>query len=95
LPDKSGRGFVVDCFEDDGESESFREGQYGLWQLRVDADATELKLGIAKQGTRPPNAKELTILLPRQESRPLQTTGATIVSDRVDDAWRTVHLSLA
>ena len=95
FPDKSGRGFVVDCFEDDGESERYREGQYGLWQLRVDEAATELTLGITREGARPPTAQKLTILLPQQEGRVVKASGATIVSDRVEDAWRTVRLSLA
>ena len=90
-----GQGFVVDCFEDDGESEGYREGQYGLWQLRVDGDATELTLGITREGARPPTAQKLTILLPQQEGRVVKASGATIVSDRVEDAWRTVRLSLA
>jgi len=90
----AGRSFAVDCFEDDGESEGYREGQYGLWQLRLDEAATGLTIGIARQGARPPSARELTILLPRRESRPVKTTGATIISDRVDEAWRTIRLSL-
>jgi alpha-glucosidase len=93
-PDKSGRSFVADCFEDDGESERYREGQWGQWQLRVDQDTTALTIGIARQGNRPPNAGELTILLPRQESRPVRTRGATLVSDRLDDGWRIVRLNI-
>jgi len=93
FPDRSGRGFVADCFEDDGESEGYREGQWGLWQLRIDDDTTGLTLGIARQGDRPPSASKLTILLPRQENRPVRTSGATIVSDRLEDAWRTIQLS--
>jgi alpha-glucosidase len=95
FPDRSGRGFAADCFEDDGESESYREGQYGLWQLRVEDDRTELTIGIARQGNRPPNMEVLTILLPRQETRQVQIVGATVVSDRLDEGWRTVRLSLA
>jgi alpha-glucosidase len=85
----------MDCFEDDGESERCREGQYGLWQLRIDEAVTELTIGVAAMGARPPSAKELTILLPRQESRAVRTNGATIVSDRIDESWRTLRLSLA
>jgi alpha-glucosidase len=92
FPDRSGRGFVADCFEDDGESEGYRDGQWGLWQLRIDEDTTGLTLGIARQGDRPPSAGKLTILLPRHENRPVKTIGATIVSDRLDDASRTIQL---
>jgi hypothetical protein len=51
-----------------------------------------LTLGIARQGDRPPSAGKLTILLPRHENRPVKTIGATIVSDRLDDASRTIQL---
>jgi alpha-glucosidase len=95
FPDRSGRGFVADCFEDDGESESYRAGQYGLWHLRVDEATTHLTIGIAKHGARPPQTEALTILLPRQESRQVTAIGATIVSDRLEDAWRIVRLRCA
>ena len=95
FPGKSGQSFAAECFEDDGESERYREGQYGLWQLRVDQDTTQLTIGVARQGNCPPSAQELTVLLPRQESRSVQVSGATIVSDRRSDDWRMIRLSLA
>jgi alpha-glucosidase len=86
--------FHAECFEDDGESEGYRAGRYGLWELTVSSRADGLRLGIAKRGACPPESDRLTLLLPRQESRSLVVTGGKILSDDDREHWRTIVVSV-
>jgi len=81
-------------FEDDGESESVRSGNYGEWQLVVKADGARLQVGIHAAGNRPPSAKALTLLFPPQIVQTVEIPAARIVSDRVTDGWRELRLLL-
>lgn len=94
FPPKAAGEFSDEFFEDDGESEGYRSGQYGLWQIGVNADAASLDIAITRAGACPPAANEITLLLPRQETRALRTGTAKVLADRITPDWREVRLSL-
>lgn len=94
FPPKASGEFKDEFFEDDGESEAYRSGQYGLWQVAVKADAASLDIAITRGGARPPVASEITVLLPRQENRVLRTGAATVLAERITAEWREVRLSV-
>jgi len=48
---------------------------------------------VARAGSCPPQANEVTLLLPKQETRQLDGNGK-IVSDRIGGDWREVRLAL-
>lgn len=87
--------FRDEFFEDDGESEGYRQQQYGLWQVAVKAAADSLDIQVAAAGNCPPAAREITLLLPLQETRALTSGTARIVSDCLGAQWREVKIALA
>jgi len=94
FPFKGAEEFTVDCFEDDGESEGYRQDQFGQWNLRVSTTLTEMNIEIAKLGASPPTADQVKILLPPQERRHLSILGGTLLSDCPVDGWRTLTVGL-
>lgn len=87
--------FGDEFFEDDGESEGYRNGLCGHWQIRVGATAASLAVSIARSGVFPQATDTLTLLLPRQEGRSVALDAGRIVDDRVGSDWREIRLSLA
>ena len=86
--------FKDEFFEDDGTSEDYRNGKYGLWEIDVSTDAASLDIALTRAGACPPAASEITLLLPRQETRALRTGEARVLSDRIMPDWREIRLSL-
>lgn len=86
--------FQAGCYEDDGESEGYRDGRYGRWTLAVDAGPDRLAIRIGREGACPPVASAVTLLLPPQERRALALSGGTVSSDRIVGGWRTVTVAL-
>jgi alpha-glucosidase len=80
------------CLEDDGESEGWRDGAWGEWIVEGEASPHALSLTLRREGPQPP-AGPLALLFRPGEDRALTLTGATLVSDRRDGAWRRIELS--
>ena len=90
-----GVGHVDDAFfEDDGESTAYLDGQRGEWCVRVDADATALRLSVKATGTAKVPEGGLTVLLPRREARDIQLASGRLLSDVPGGDWRTVRIAL-
>ncbi|MDP5238851.1 glycoside hydrolase family 31 protein [Uliginosibacterium sp. 31-16] len=92
-----GEGVFEDrFFEDDGESQAYRDGQYGHWVLRVQGTAETISLSVQADGQCPPSRihHEVRVLLPRQEIRAIRATHGQIVSDRETADWRELRLAL-
>ena len=62
--------------------------------LAVIADSDALTLNITRSGACPPTAEQVTVLLPRQETRPVRTDSARVVADRISGDWRELRLAL-
>ena len=51
---KSGTGEAVGgCIEDDGETEAWRHGEQGRWNVRVVSDALTVTLHVSREGRMP------------------------------------------
>ena len=88
FPPKGIGHFLADCFEDDGESESYRQGKTASWRLAVAAEAEQIEISIAK----PDPWDRLVLLLPAEETRALALVGGTLASDAIEGNWRRIEL---
>ena len=95
FPAKGSASFKEEFFEDDGESEAYRDQQYGLWQIAVNTTAASLEISMTRAGACPPAANEITLLLPRQETRALTMPSARIAADKISADWREIKVVLA
>ncbi len=86
--------FECECFEDDGESEAWRDGHFWTWRLQVESSPSELAIRIERVGEASPHAGEVTLLLPCQESRKVHIHGGTVVSDSPAELNRELRVSL-
>ena len=82
--------FEASCYEDDGESEAYRQGRHEEWRLSVTPDAKSLSVKIGKIA----GAQTLILLLPQNEKRAVTLDGASLVSDGAWENWRRLELSL-
>jgi alpha-glucosidase len=73
--------FECQCFEDDGVSESYRDGKYWNWRLQISASRSNLSVKIERSGEADPKVKETIFLLPRQEMRQIDLQGGWLLSD--------------
>ena len=92
FPPRRGR-VAAASYSDDGESEAWRKGAFGFWQIAVDC-AKQLKIACRKTGTRPPPSDTLTILMRPREARSVTLTGATLLSDETGETWRKIVIAV-
>jgi alpha-glucosidase len=82
------------CFEDDGKSQAFRNGDHGQWRVQVACTAQDLHVGVAREGRCPPTQDQLVLRLPASEQRALTFTGAVPTHESLDGEWRQLTLTL-
>jgi alpha-glucosidase len=70
-----------ESYEDDGQSEAYREGSFWSWRVTIAAESDVLRIAIQRRGRFTGDAQELTLVLPGQEPRPVQLSGARIVDE--------------
>jgi alpha-glucosidase len=95
FPPRSDGQFESSCFEDDGESEGYRQGHYWTWQLQITASRSDLLVKIEREGEGYPKPGQVTLLLPRQETRRVEVRGGSVVTDVSGLATRELLLALA
>jgi alpha-glucosidase len=81
-------------FEDDGDGLAYRSDDVGQWDVRVDTDATSIRLAIGRSGHKPPTQSRITVLLPQGDPRPANVTTGTLVEQRCQGAWRELVIDL-
>lgn len=77
FPIKGPGDFITECFEDDGESEAYRQGMHGTWRLTVESTPTEVLIRAERLGQQPPSDTRIELLLPESEVRRVILSGAT------------------
>ncbi|WP_316681927.1 glycoside hydrolase family 31 protein [Ralstonia flaminis] len=91
----SGAGEAVGgCIEDDGETEAWRHGEQGHWNVRAVSDALTVTLHVSREGRMPVPTDTIEIHLPAAEARQVQASQARIVEDNVAGGWRRLTLQL-
>jgi alpha-glucosidase len=86
--------FECECFEDDGVTESYRDGKYWTWRLQVSVSRSGLSVKIERSGETDPKVKETIFLLPRQEMRQIDLQGGSLLSDNSFGTHRELKVAL-
>jgi alpha-glucosidase len=86
--------FECGCFEDDGVTESYRDGKYWTWRLQVSVSRSGLSVKIERSGETDPKVKETIFLLPRQEMRQIDLQGGSLLSDNSFGTHRELKVAL-
>jgi alpha-glucosidase len=64
-----------ESYEDDGESEAYREQNFGSWHVGVTSKPNVLCATVSKMGRLDRSDEALALLLPQDESRPVELAG--------------------
>jgi alpha-glucosidase len=83
--------FGASCYEDDGETEAWRDGAFGHWELDVDATPDRLTVDARAMGPRPPSGS-LVLLFRPNETRTVSVTAGRVLADRFNAGWRRIDL---
>jgi alpha-glucosidase len=94
FPPKSDGQLESSCFEDDGESEGYRQGHYWAWQLQITSSRSDVLVKIERKGEGYPKPGQVSLLLPRQEIRRVEVCGGSVVADASDAAHRELLVKL-
>jgi alpha-glucosidase len=93
FPHRTEEEFEYECFEDDGESEGYKEGRCWAWRIRLRQTFSELFIQLERTGVGYPDAG-LSILLPRQETRRIDLRGGSIVTDSFSGRYRQLEVTM-
>ncbi|QUP54285.1 alpha-glucosidase [Ralstonia syzygii] len=94
VPVQGAGAAVGGCIEDDGESEAWRQGEQGRWNVRAVSDAQTVTLSVTQAGRMPARADTVEIFLPAGEARQVLAPHARILKQAVAGGWRRVTLQL-
>ncbi|MFM0500410.1 glycoside hydrolase family 31 protein [Paraburkholderia caffeinilytica] len=83
------------CVEDDGESEAWRTGAQGRWDVTITGDASTLRMSVVREGWMQQPQPEVRILVPAAETRAAECVSGSVVDDRTTDGWRCLTISIA
>ncbi|SOE55286.1 Alpha-glucosidase, glycosyl hydrolase family GH31 [Burkholderia sp. OK233] len=83
------------CVEDDGESEAWRTGAQGRWQVTITSDASTLRISIVREGWVQQPQQEVRLLVPKDEARAVICIDGALVADHTADGWRCLTISIA
>jgi alpha-glucosidase len=84
--------FEASCFEDDGETEAWRDGGFGEWRVAIEASPEGLVAHAQATGPSPP-VGALALLLRPADPRPVFARDGQRLSERLDRGWRRVDLA--
>jgi alpha-glucosidase len=84
FPHRVEGSFVCECFEDDGESQAYLEGNFWNWRLIVDSSNSDLSIHIERLGEVLESEQYLELLLPVQETRRVRLDGGVLLKDECD-----------
>ncbi len=81
-------------YEDDGESEAYREDGFGSWHVGVNGDPRALLVSVARSGRFTGSGNELVLILPASELRPVNMSGALLLEDDRANGQRRLRVRL-
>jgi alpha-glucosidase len=88
FPHRTEGRFMCECFEDDGESEAYRDGHFWSWRLAVESSNSDLSIHIERAGEAPESEQEIELILPGQDPRPILLEGGILLKDDCDGLGR-------
>ena len=83
------------CVEDDGESEAWRTGEQGRWNVAITSDASTLRVSVAREGWIQQPQQEVRLIVPASDVREVVCTDGKLVSEHMADGWRCLTISIA
>lgn len=83
------------CVEDDGESEAWRTGAQGRWDVTITGNASTLRISVVREGWTQQPQPEVRILVPATETRAAECVSGSVVDDRTTDGWRCLTIAIA
>ncbi len=81
FPHRAGGRFVGECFEDDGESQAYRDGHCWTWRLTIESSASDLSIHIERPGEVPKTEQDIVLLLPGNETRRILLEGGLLLTE--------------
>jgi alpha-glucosidase len=93
FPQRNEGTFECQCFEDDGESQAYRQGNFRTWHLEVKSSPSELLIQVTQEGN-VPRTGQISFLFPRQEMRPIKLRGGSVARDGLGVANRELLVAL-
>ena len=81
FPKRPAGASEYECFEDDGESEAYREGDLYNWRLKIQTTAARVLVIIKRDGKIGTGAINVTLVFPSHETRRIEIEGASVVAD--------------
>ncbi len=81
--------------EDDGETEAWRSGKQGRWDIRLESTRRNLVLSVTRLGHMPGRQNQLQILIPRSETRPVVFQNVALISDNAAGPWRSLTVRVS
>ena len=94
FPPRTDEEFEYQCFEDDGESEGYKNGRFWTWHIRLKQTFSQLLIQMERTGSGYPDAGPVSILLPRQETRRIDLSGGSIVTDSPSGRYRQLWVTI-
>ena len=82
------------CVEDDGESEAWRNGEQGRWNVTLTGDADTLRISVEREGWKQQSQPQVRVFVPMHEVRTVVCVDGTLAADHTADGWRCLTISL-
>ncbi|MGF6967849.1 alpha-glucosidase [Paraburkholderia sp. WC7.3g] len=79
---------------DDGETEAWRDGEQGRWNVTLTGDANTLRVTLERPQWMPRAQPQVRVFVPMHETRAIVCTNGTLAADHIADGWRCLTISL-
>jgi alpha-glucosidase len=76
------------CVEDDGESEAWRSGAQGRWNVSIETTEQSLLVSVTREGRMPDAQSQVKVLIPAGDMRPVACAGGELMGDETSAGWR-------
>ncbi len=83
-----------ESYEDDGESEAWRENAFGAWCVGVTVETGALQVRVSRSGRFAESPDELVLVLPGNEARPVNLSGAQLIEESGANGQRRLRVRL-
>jgi alpha-glucosidase len=83
-----------ESYEDDGESEAWRDGGFWSWQVGVASEPGVLRVSVSRSGQVTGSQDELELILPESELRPANLSGARVVREHREGGQRRLRVKV-
>ncbi|NVH73770.1 glycoside hydrolase family 31 protein [Paraburkholderia sp. JPY432] len=80
--------------EDDGETEAWRNGEQGRWNVTLTGDANTLRVTLERPQWKHRTQLQVRVFVPMHETRAIACTNGTLDADHTANGWRCLTISL-